>query len=86
MGKESLKRRFINEVYGSDNKQYLRERKADYCKVQYNWSCWIDSLCKAGEISERQYYTATFQKVRAMKGEKNENWFVGWKMWSLPTD
>lgn len=47
---ETLKRRFINEMYG-DYKSYLRARKDDYCKVQYEWSCWIDSLCKAGEIS-----------------------------------
>lgn len=60
MKKESLKRRFINEVYNGDNKKYLRERKADYCKVKFIWSCWIDSLCKAGEISERQYNNATF--------------------------
>ncbi len=56
----TLKRRFINDVYNGDNKQYLKERKADYCKVQFMWSCWIDSLCKDGYITQRQYDNATF--------------------------
>ena len=56
---ETLKRRFINEMYG-DYKSYLRARKDDYCKVQHEWSCWIDSLCKAGEISQKVYDRATF--------------------------
>lgn len=56
---ETLKRRFINEMYG-DYKSYLRARKDDYCNVQYEWSCWIDSLCKAGEISQKVYDRATF--------------------------
>ena len=55
----TLKRRFINEVY-SDYKLYLRARKDDYCKVQFEWSCWIDGLCKAGEISQRVYERAVF--------------------------
>ena len=55
----TLKRRFINEVYG-DYKLYLRDRKDDYCKVQFEWSCWIDGLCKAGEISQKVYERATF--------------------------
>lgn len=56
----TLKRRFINEVYGGDYKQYLRARKDDYCKVQFEWSCWIDSLCKNGEISLKTYERAVF--------------------------
>lgn len=34
----TLKRRFINEVYERDYKKYLRERRDDYCRVQYIWS------------------------------------------------
>ena len=56
----TLKRRFINEVYNGDYKKYRRERKADYCKVQFAWSCFIDCLCKNGEITEKQYFHATF--------------------------
>lgn len=56
----TLKRRFINEYYNGNYKAYLRARKADYCKVQFEWSCFIDSLCKNGEITQRQYDNATF--------------------------
>lgn len=60
MTKETLKRRFINEVYEGDYKRYLRERKDDYYKVQLEWSCFIDYLCKSGEITQRQYDSAIF--------------------------
>lgn len=56
----TLKRRFINEVYNGDYKAYLRARKEDYCKVQFEWSCYIDNLCKDGQITEKQYFNATF--------------------------
>jgi len=56
----TLKRRFINEIYGGNYQMYLRERKADYHKVHFEWSCYIDSLCKNGEISQRKYDNATF--------------------------
>lgn len=56
----TLKRRFINECYNGNYKNYLKARKADYCKVQFEWSCFIDSLCKNGEITLRQYENATF--------------------------
>lgn len=56
----TLKRRFIDEVYNGDYKQYLKERREDYCKVQFEWSCYIDSLCKDGEITQAQYNRATF--------------------------
>lgn len=56
----TLKRRFINEVYGGDYKAYLHARKDDYCKVQFEWSCFIDALCKNGEITLKQYENALF--------------------------
>lgn len=56
----TLKRMFINDVYGGDYKRYLRERKADYCKVQFEWTCYIDSLCKDGQITQKQYDRAVF--------------------------
>lgn len=56
----SLKRRFIDEVYNGDFRAYRRARKEDYCKVQFEWECWIDSLCKSGEITQSQYNRATF--------------------------
>lgn len=56
----TLKRRFINEIYDGDYKRYLRERKADYCKVQLTWAYYIDSLCKYGQITQAQYDRAVF--------------------------
>lgn len=34
--------------------------KVGYCKVQFEWACFIDSLCKSGEITQKQYNSATF--------------------------
>ena len=56
----TIKRMFINEVYGGDYKKYLKARKDDYCRVQFEWSCFIDSLCKGEAITLKQYERATF--------------------------
>lgn len=56
----TVKRRFIDEMFSGDYKAYLRARRDDYCKVQFEWSCWIDALCKNSEISQKQYERATF--------------------------
>lgn len=48
------------EVFDGDYKAYLRARREDYCKVQFQWSCFIDCLCKNGEITQSQYDRATF--------------------------
>lgn len=56
----TIKRMFINDVYGGDYTQYRRARKADYLKVQYEWSVYVDGLCKSGEITQRQYDTVVF--------------------------
>lgn len=53
------KKLFINEFYGT-NKEYMKARRDDYCKVQFEWSCFMDSLCKSGEISLKIYNTAKF--------------------------
>lgn len=57
---ESLKRRFINEVYDGDYTAYRRARKDDYCKAQFEWACWVDTLCKDGQITQKEYERATF--------------------------
>ena len=57
---EAIKRRFINEVYEGDYGEYLRARKSDYLKCQFEWECYIDTLCKDGEISLEQYENAIF--------------------------
>lgn len=43
---------------------YKQEAKKDYCKMQLAWSTFVDSLCKDGTITQRQYDTwlAPFQK------------------------
>ena len=56
----TLKRRFINEMYDGDYGAYLKARKQDYCKVQFEWSCWMDSLCRNSEITLKQYENVTF--------------------------
>lgn len=56
----TLKRKFIKDCYNGDYKAYLRARNDDYCKVQFEWSCYIDNLCKSGKITYKQYDRATF--------------------------
>lgn len=56
----TLKGYFIQVVYNGDYGAYRKARNNDYCKVQFEWSCFIDSLGKAGEITQRQYDNATF--------------------------
>ena len=55
-----IKKSFIETCYNGDRGAYLKARKVDYCKVQFEWSCFIDSLCKNGEITQRQYDRVTF--------------------------
>jgi len=59
MTMQEVKRIFISEFYGDMNK-YKKARKDDYCKVQFEWSCFIDGLCKDGKITQKQYDNATF--------------------------
>lgn len=56
----TLKRQFMEEVYTGDYKAYLKTRKQDFCKVQFEWPCFIDSLCKNGIITQKQYENAIF--------------------------
>ena len=56
----NIKKEFINEYYNGNRSEYLKARKKDYCKVQFEWSCYIDYLCKAGYISQKRYESATF--------------------------
>ena len=58
--RKTLKGRFIDEAFDGDRKAYLKDRRDDYCKVQFMWSCWMDALCKNGEITQRQYERAVF--------------------------
>ena len=60
MKTSELKRAFINTFYDGNYKEYLKAREADYCKVQFEWSYWVDLLCKDGEITQKQYDRAIF--------------------------
>lgn len=59
MKQADIKRLFISEFYGTIA-AYRAARKADYCKVQFEWSCFIDGLCRDGVITQAQYDKATF--------------------------
>lgn len=58
--KKAIKKAFIECVYDGNRGAYLKARRADYCKVQFECACFIDSLCKSGEITQKQYDNATF--------------------------
>lgn len=60
MKTRDIKKAFIDYVYGGNRGAYMKARKGDYCKVQFEWSCFIDSLCKSGEITQKEYDRATF--------------------------
>lgn len=55
-----IRRAFIEACYGGNRGAYLKARRADYCKIQLEWTCFIDSLCRAGEITQQQFNKATF--------------------------
>lgn len=58
--RKSIRQRFIDEVFGGDYKAYKAARISDYLKVQFEWECWIDALCKSGEITKQQYEQVVF--------------------------
>lgn len=41
-------------MYGG-REAFNKAKKDDYLAVQFEWSCYKDSLCKSGEITQRQY-------------------------------
>ena len=50
---------FIEQFYGDLDTLHV-ELKRDWWEVQYNWSCFIDALCKNGNITQEQYHNWTF--------------------------
>lgn len=60
MTMEQIRREFIALCYDGDKRKYSAARKEDYCKVQLEWSYFIDCLCKNGVITQKQYDRATF--------------------------
>lgn len=59
MSNAEIKKLFIATCYNTRG-EYLSERKRDYCAAQLRWSCFVDYLCKDGQITQRQYDNATF--------------------------
>lgn len=59
MKTQEIKRLFVSEFYGT-MAAYKAARRDDYCKVQLEWSGFIDSLCRDGIITQAQYNKATF--------------------------
>lgn len=43
--------RLFREVYPD----CYKDVRGDYCKVQFAWSCFVDGLCKDGQITQNQY-------------------------------
>lgn len=33
---------------------YKQEAKKDYCKMQFAWACYVDSLNKDGQLTDKQ--------------------------------
>jgi len=59
MKQADIKRLFISKFYGT-TAAYKAARKEDYYKIQLEWSCFIDGLCRDGVITQAQYNKATF--------------------------
>lgn len=57
---KQVKQQFIEAFFDGDRKAYLKARRADYCKVQFMWMCFIDSLCKEGAITQHHYNNILF--------------------------
>lgn len=59
MTKEQASKLFVESHY-EDNRNLRAALKADRLAVQFEWSCYIDSLCRDGEITMKQYESWTF--------------------------
>lgn len=57
--KKSEADKLFMAMYGSE-KKFRQALKADWLAVQFDWSCFIDSLCKNGDITQQQYESWLF--------------------------
>lgn len=71
-----IKKAFIECVYNSNRKAYLKARRADYCKVQFEWACFMTPFVNR-EKSHKSNITAQHFK-RKGAAEK-------WKLQGLVT-
>lgn len=59
MTKAQANRLFVEAYYGDTN-ALRRALKQDRLAVNYAWQCFIDALCKDGEITQEQFANWTF--------------------------
>lgn len=59
MTERQIKRLFIDTHY-KNIIEYRKARKNDYLKEQFRFTCFIDALCKNGEITQKQFDTIIF--------------------------
>ena len=59
MTKAQASKLFVESYYGDKHTLYAA-LKADRLAVQFEWSIFIDSLCRDGEITIKQYDSWTF--------------------------
>lgn len=57
MTMKQVNKEFVEMYYGNWE-SFKAARKAAYLKVQYEWSCYIDSLNKEGKLTDRQYHNS----------------------------
>ena len=57
MRKATATKIFIETYYPNNLHEELRK---DYLAVHFNWECFIDSLCKNGDITQEQFNNWTF--------------------------
>lgn len=48
------------ETYYQTSKALHKALKTDRLAVQYEWECFVDSLCRDGNITQDQYNSWTF--------------------------
>lgn len=50
---------FVEGYYGN-KKELHKALRQDYLAVQFAWECFVDGLCKDGDITQEQYNSWTF--------------------------
>lgn len=60
IAKKDIKKHFIQDCYNNNRSEYLKARKKDYLKVQFEFTCYIDNLLKEGLITRRAFNGITF--------------------------
>ena len=48
----------VRKNFKEYNADFIKDNKRDKIKVNFEYSCYLDSLCKNGEITQKQYNNA----------------------------